>query len=226
MRKIIERSYLCLLFVFFALFALLIRIDATDHRTIYALGLIIGSNFLTVIPFFTNNCKKIEARRMYLITMILISIGFSLNGIDYLLVDIIGTSDILLSIRLWIVRIVQIIFLTSIVITLYFSIKDLFKKGYSIQKFDLQAIQMVVNLLTYAAFYYVLFDLGEPKMTLVMDGFQGGKNYFIVDFLNYDTIRNAILIIIGIYVAVYVLIEVLKYHFFEKIKDTSTRDFN
>lgn len=226
MRKIIEKSYLCLLFVFFALFALLIRIDATEHRTIYALGLIIGSIFLTVIPFFTNNCKKIEARRMYLITMIIISIGFSLNGIDYLLVDIIGTSDILLSIRLWIVRIVQIIFLTSIVITLYFSIRDLFKKGYSIQKFDLQAIQMVVNLIVYAAFYYVLFDLGEPKMTLVMDGFQGGKNYFIVDFLNYDAIRNAILIIIGIYVAVYVLIEVLKYHFFEKIKDTSTRDFN
>ena len=226
MRKIIEKSYLCLLFVFFALFALLIRIDATEHRTIYALGLIIGSIFLTVIPFFTNNCKKIEARRMYLITMIIISIGFSLNGIDYLLVDIIGTSDILLSIRLWIVRIVQIIFLTSIVITLYFSIRDLFKKGYSIQKFDLQAIQMVVNLIVYAAFYYVLFDLGEPKMTLVMDGFQGGKNYFIVDFLNYDAIRNAILIIVGIYVVIYVLIEVLKYHFFEKIKDTSTRDFN
>ena len=82
MRKIIEKSYLCLLFVFLALFALLIRIDATEHRTIYALGLIIGSIFLTVIPFFTNNCKKIEARRMYLITMIIISIGFSLNGFD------------------------------------------------------------------------------------------------------------------------------------------------
>ena len=37
---------------------------------------------------------------------------------------------------------------------------------------------------------------------------------------------GALLIIVGIYVVIYVLIEVLKYHFFEKIKDTSTRDFN
>lgn len=226
MKKIIEKSYLCLLFLFFALFALLIRMDATDHRTIYALGLIIGSIFISIIPFFTNNCKKIEVRKMYLISMILISIAFTLNGIDYLLVDLIGTSDILLSIRLWIVRIIQIIFLLSIIITVYYSLKDLFKKGYSVQKFDLQAIQMIVNLLTYAAFYYVLFDIGEPKMTLIMDGFQGGKNYFIVEFLNFETIRNTILIIVGIYIVIYTLIEILKYHFFERIKDTSTRKFN
>ena len=63
MKKVLAKSYLCLIYVFFALFVLILRMDANEHTNIYSLGLILAAIFLSIIPFFTNHCKKIEARR-------------------------------------------------------------------------------------------------------------------------------------------------------------------
>lgn len=226
MRKIIEKSYCGLIFIFFALFTLLIRIDANDNLIIYCVGLLIASIFLAIIPFFINHCKKIEVRRTYLITLIIFSISVSLNSIYYLFADIIKSSDFAVSLMVWLIRISQALFIVSTLLTIFYAIKDLFKKGYSIQKFDLQAFQMVINLLTCITFYYVLFDYGQPEFILDIDDLATSESHFIITFYNNDIIKNVLLICSGIYIALYILLEVLKYIFFEKEDNKITRKFN
>lgn len=221
MRKIINKSYGCLIYILFALFALNIRVDANEHATLYSIGMLISSIFLAIIPFFNNNCKKIEARRFYLITFILIGVSINLIAISYLLVDIIAVNQTLMNIKNYAIIISQALFISSTLFTIYYGVKDFFKKGYELQKFDFDVIQMIVNLLTYIAFFYVLFDYGNPHVTVSLGGFNGLKDDYYLTFENFNIIRNAILIISGCYILVYVLLEVIKYKKFEKREDTS-----
>ena len=221
MKKVLAKSYLCLIYVFFALFVLILRMDANEHTNIYSLGLILAAIFLSIIPFFTNHCKKIEARIVYLVSMILIGISVTFVCLSYLLVDIISVYDSLVLAMSWIIRISQALFITSTLFTIYYGIKDFFKKEYELQKFDFQVIQMIINLLTYIAFFYVLFDYGAPKITQSIGGFAGSIDDYYLKFYNFNVIRNAILIISACYIGLYVLLEIIKYKKFEKIEDNS-----
>ena len=221
MKKIVNKSYLCLIYVFFALFVLVLRIDANEHTTLYSFGLMFASMFLSVIPFFTNKCKKIEVRRLYLITYILIAFSITLITLSYLLVDIINVTKTLISLRAWVIRISQALFISTTLFTIYNGIKDFFKKGYEIQKFDLHVIQMIINLLTYIAIFYVLFDYGNPSVMVSLGGFFGSIDDYYLKFENFNIIRNAILIISACYITIYTLLEVIKYNKFEKREDTS-----
>lgn len=226
MKKILTKSYLCLIYVFFALFLLIIRMDSNEHPLIYSIGLIIASIFVAVIPFFTNHCKKIAVRKFYLISTISISFSVLLVAISYLLVNVISDSETLMSIRSWVIRISQAVFITSSLYTTIYAFKDLFKKDYSIEIFDIQSFQMVVNLLTYIAIYYVMFDYGEPQINYLMNGFNGGVNEYVLKFNDFTTIRNYLLIISGAYIAIYIVLEVVKYLKFEKKDKGSNNRYN
>lgn len=221
MRKVLSKSYLCLIYVFFALFALVLRVDANDSTNMYCIGLILASIFLSIIPFFTNHCKKIEARRFYLISMILLGVSVTFVSLSYLLVDIISANEKLVIASSWIIRISQALFISATLFTIYYVVKDFLKKGYELQKFDFQAIQMIINLLTYISFFYVLFDYGNPDIILSIGGFTGSIDDYYLKFDNFNVIRNAILIISACYIGLYVLLEVIKYKKFEKIEDNS-----
>ena len=87
MKKFLEKSYSCLIFVFFSLYLLLIRLEANSNSITYAICLLIGAIILIIIPFFTNKCKKIEVRRTYLITNVTIGIFVILQALDYLITN-------------------------------------------------------------------------------------------------------------------------------------------
>lgn len=221
MKKVLSKSYICLIYVFFALFAIILRADANDSTNLYSIGLMIASIFLAIIPFFTNHCKKIEARRMYLATMILISVSIVFITTYYLLVDVVSANETLLAITTWVIRISQALFISSTLFTIFYTVKDYFKKGYEIQKFDLDAIQMVVNLLAYIGIFYALFDFGSPEVILSIGGWIGSIDDFFLRFDDFNIIRNAIFIISAIYIVIYITLEVVKYLKFEKIEDNS-----
>ena len=128
MKKVLSKSYICLIYVFFALFAILLRADANESTNLYSIGLMIASIFLAVIPFFTNHCKKIEARRMYLATMILMSVSIICITTYYLLVDVVSTNETLLAITTWVIRISQALFISSTLFTIFYTVKDYFKE--------------------------------------------------------------------------------------------------
>ena len=54
MKKIIDKSYRCLIFIFFVLYLLVIRIDANEKSLFFNIGLIVGAIVIALIPFFTN----------------------------------------------------------------------------------------------------------------------------------------------------------------------------
>lgn len=226
MKKILSKSYLCLIYIFFVLFILILRMDANEHPLIYSIGLIIGAIFIAIIPFFTNNCKKISVRRFYLSSMILISFSVVLVAISYLLVNVINQSETTILIYVWILRISQALFITSGLYMIIYTFKDMFKKDYTIEKFDIQAFQMIINIVTYIIIYYIVFDFGEPKIDHHIGGFNGLEDYFTLTFNDFSTIRNYILLISGVYILVYIILEVIKYNKFEKIDKGSDHRYN
>ena len=225
MKKIIEKSYNCLIFIFFALFTLLIRIDANEHFLVFSIGLIISAILLAVIPFLLNHCKKIEVRRGYLISMIACSV-YAISHTSFLLiVNYLSMSNEFLYGFTLALNFFQAIALTSLLFTIYFMVKDLFKKDYSVQKFDIQAFQMVINVISYLAILFVIFTYGGYKINDVIDPVTYESLGFDIVFTNEIIVNNSILIIIAIYIVLYVIFEIIKYKKFEKNDDTSNNRY-
>jgi hypothetical protein len=219
MKKIIEKSYNCLIFVFFALFTLLIRKDANEHFLVFSIGLIVSAILLAIIPFLLNHCKKIEVRRGYLISMIACSVYAISHTTFLLLVSYLNMSNEFLYGFTLALNFLQAIALTSLLFTLYFMIKDFFKKDYSIQKFDIQAFQMIINVVSYLAILFVIFTYGGYRISEVFDPTTFKSLGYDVIFINDKLVNNSILIIIAIYIVLYVILELIKYNKFEKYED-------
>lgn len=225
MKKIIEKSYNCLIFIFFALFTLLIRIDANEHFLVFSIGLIVSAILLAVIPFLLNHCKKIEVRRGYLISMVACSIYAISHSAFLLLVNYLNMSNEFLYGFTLALNFLQAIALTSLLFTLYFMVKDFFKKDYSIQKFDLQAFQMVINVVSYLAILFVIFTYGGYKINEVFDPTTFESLGYDVMLINDKLVTNSILIIMAIYIVIYVIFEIIKYRKFEKYDDISNNRY-
>ena len=88
MKKILERGYTCILFVFFALFLLLIRQQADNQPILFSISLILGSIILAISAFLLNKCKKIAVRRWYLISMVVTCLFVVLQCIYLLLLNV------------------------------------------------------------------------------------------------------------------------------------------
>lgn len=224
MKKFLEKSYTCLIYVFFALYVLLIRMDANDNKLIFYIGLILGSIVITIIPFFMNHCKKISVRRWYLICFTSLGAFITLQGLYFILADYVFLTnvnkyEVINNVFKWILIISQAIFLTSFIFMVIFTFKDYFKKDYCFEKFDLEAILMCLNSLAYIAIMYILFDFAGYRIS------QNLENNFVVsgnpyiNFINDDIIYKGIGITSLIYIIFYVVIQVISYYKFEKNND-------
>ncbi|MDY2888037.1 MAG: hypothetical protein SOU19_00550, partial [Candidatus Caccosoma sp.] len=170
MKKFLEKSYSCLIFAFFSLYLLLIRTEAKNNPTSYAICLLIGAIVLIIIPFFTNSCKKIEVRRTYLITNVAIGAFVILQAIDYLILPSLHKGiDTYSIIRRFVISIASAVVITSAIFMLFYVVKDFFKKGYSIQKFDLHAISMFFSILSSIFILIIVFILNAPGFEQHLD---------------------------------------------------------
>lgn len=212
MRKILAKSINAFIYLFFVFYLLIIRRGAKDNPIFYAILLIVGAIILSIIPFFTNNCKKQTVRRFYLLSLILFNIFVVSQAVDILLVKVIASNETLINIRRYVIAFLIAFPLTSSIFTLFYTIKDYFKKGYKLQKFDIQSIGMCVNLLSYIGIIYIIFDRLRP--TLIEDRKYDGivyiKSEYSYNFPFIDDHLIYIFLIIAVYLVIYVVLELIK----------------
>lgn len=223
MRKILERSYECLIFIFFVLFVLAINYDAENSKLLFYIGMSIGAILLAIIPFLLNKCKNISARRFYLMGMVSLGAVVVLQSIQLVFIKYIFINTRAVwtvnSIFVWILRIVLALPIVFLIFTAFYGIKNFFKKKYSIEKFDLQSIKMIINLISYlliilVIFFYSGYEVNiEGKFDYVTYEQTAKVNIF---FGNFNTILNYTLIIAAIYVISYIAITLVTYYKFEK----------
>ena len=216
MKKFLEKSYSCLIFVFFSLYLLLIRLEANSNSITYAICLLIGAIILIIIPFFTNKCKKIEVRRTYLITNVTIGIFVILQALDYLILPTITDNiDTYSIIRRFVISIASAIVITSAIVMLYYVVKDFFKKSYSIQKFDLQAISMFFSILSSIFILVIVFILNAPGYEQHLDNAYRIESCSYVFDDGYLSIKGILIVLLS-YIIIYSFIQFLIYSKFEK----------
>ncbi len=231
MKNIIHRSYTCLLYIFFASFMLLIRMDANEMKNFFCIGLILGSLILSFVPFLVNRCKKIQIRRWYLASFLCLNFFVLLQAIYLLLLDNVFINnyqnyEFENNLWVWILRLSQAFFITTFLFTLIFTLKDFFKKDYVFQRFDLETIQMVINLLAYILIIYVVFDYSGYYIRESMNSIDFKPNGdYILCFGNYSLVLNGIGIISLAYITSYITIELIKYYNFDKKEDSSKNVF-
>lgn len=219
--KFLEKCYSCLIYVFFVLYLVLIRTDIQDNKLIFYIGLLLAAIVLTIIPFFINHCKKISVRRWYLISFVTTGIFISFQSIYFILQDYIFLKDsihyeTINHIFTWFLIFLQALFITSFIFMLFFTIKDFFKKNYSIEKFDIDALLMCLNVLAYISIIYVLFDYSgyEIRQDINSSFTTSGSPY--IYFKNYDLFLKGILLVSLGYILSYIIIKVISYYKFDK----------
>lgn len=222
--KFLEKCYSCLIYVFFALYLVLIRTDIQDNKLIFYIGLLLAAIILTIIPFFINHCKKITVRRWYLICFVTIGIFISFQTVYFILQDYIFLKDSsyyenINHIFTWILILLQALFITSFIFMLFFTLKDFFKRNYSIEKFDLNAIMMCINVLAYILIVYILFDYSgyEIRQDIGVDLNPISSPY--IYFINYDLFLKGMLFVSLGYILSYIIINVISYYKFDKNND-------
>lgn len=216
MKKFLEKSYSCLIFVFFSLYLLLIRLEANNNQTSYAICLLIGAIILIIIPFFTNKCKKIEVRRTYLITNTAIGLFVILQAIDYLILPIMANGIETYSIvRRFVISIASAIVITSAIFMLFYVVKDFFKKSYSIQKFDLQAISMFFSILSSIFILVIVFILNAPGYEQHLDNAYRIESCSYVFDDGYLSTKGILIVLLS-YIIIYSFIQFLIYSKFDK----------
>ena len=228
MKKIIDRGYTCILYIFFVTFLLLIRQQANEQPVLFSISLILASIILVVSTFLLNKCKKIAVRRWYLISMVTTCLFVILESIYLLLLKEFVKNpesfEVLNNVCVWIKRIVLAMSITSVIFQIFYTIKDFFKKGYELQKFDLDTVQMAINMVVFAFINFVVFDYSGYSITQHYHPVTFIPSY-TVDFGNYNIVLNGLLIVSVIYIGIYCLIEYLKYKKFEKQEIKSDREF-
>lgn len=232
MRKIIEKSYSCLIYVFFALYMLLIRMDVEENKLIFYIGLFLGAIVLTIIPFFINKCKKIAVRRWYLICIVTLGAFISLQALVLILTDYVFLAnstkfESLNHVCTWILIISQALFVTSFIFMVFYTFKDFMKKDYSFQKFDLDALQMCLNILAYIAIVYIVFDFSGYEIKQAIDTkppFEPISDPYLA-FGSFDIVLKGILITSLVYIILYIVIKVISYYKFEKNNSNSNDMF-
>ncbi|MCI5746119.1 MAG: hypothetical protein MR270_07570 [Erysipelotrichaceae bacterium] len=221
MKKIIDKSYRCLIFIFFVLYLLVIRIDANEKSLFFNIGLIVGAIVIALIPFFTNKCKKVESRRWYLVSIISLSAFCIFQAIYFIVFDNAkGDLKTFEEISKWVLVVSQALFICFTGCTIIYTIKDYFKKNYSLQKFDLDAIMMICNLLSFIFVIYLLFDFSNYEINPIINAITFETSY-LINYGSFDIIWQGMLILSCIYIFIYVTIELIKYYKFEKDDDKS-----
>lgn len=219
MKKILEKSFTGLIFIFFILFLVLIRLNAEQKPLVYGFGILIAGIFFIILPYLLNNSKKIGLRRFYLLSMTFIGSFIVLEAINFF-VFYFSNVDLktFKTIYNWILNFNQAFFITFAIFTIIYAIKDFFKKDYSFKQLDLQSLTMVLNLLASMAIVilYFNFDAGYVFISRHIDP-------ITLNFLGYDltfseckTFINGTIATSIIYIVSYTIIQLITYFKFEK----------
>ena len=113
------------------------------------------------------------------------------------------------------ISIASAIVITSAIVMLYYVVKDFFKKSYSIQKFDLQAISMFFSILSSIFILVIVFILNAPGFEQHLDNtYQIINCYYTFDD-GYLSIKGILIVLLS-YIIIYTFIQVLIYNKFDK----------
>lgn len=231
MKKILERGYTCILFVFFTLFLLITVKNASTHRILFPICIIVSASFLTACVYILNKCKKITVRRWYLISMTLIALSYIMQSVFLLLSTIEFNDDtslnLIYNIFSWVFRFFAAFSITSVIFQLFYTFKDFLKREYTIQKFDIHTIQMAINSLAFLIINFVIINYFEYEVIIRYNPVNfKPHSLFVYDFVNYNKLLNDVIFLICIpYICIYCLLEYIKYVKFEKQEIKSDRDF-
>lgn len=162
MKKFLRNNFSFIMYLFIALYVILLRYNIEKSVMLYIFGLIFGAVFIAIVPFFINNCKKIEVRRAYLASFITLSLYLILIVITYFFKENHPFYT-------WITRISLATSIATMIFQFFYTVKDWFKKGYSFEKFDLQAIKMLLNSITYFLIIYALTSANVGAPTFPFD---------------------------------------------------------
>ena len=220
MKKVLFVLYRALLFIFFVSYFLLIRSYATEHPIFYGIALILGGVFVSVVAFLLNHSKKVMVRRFYLLSMIGFSVFMLFEGLDFMLVNVIAGNEILINVRRYLIAISIAITATALLFSIFYTIKDYFKKGYALEKFDFEAIMMDLTIIAMLLLVYLNYDIAAPRI-IERNLYNGSQYIKTVYSYSLNTPTNIMiwsLIISGIYLVLYALIEIIKYQLFDKEK--------
>lgn len=216
MKKILDKSFTGLLIILCFLFLIIIRIDATNKPLVYGLGLLLMGILVIILPYLLNNSKKINVRRFYLLSITFIGIFLILESIYFLVFYFTKVElETLNIVFIWLIRFAQAFFICFSIFTLFYALKDFFKKEYEFQKLDLQSFTMILNLLSGIIFIYLYFynsltiNARFDNLTFNFVGYE-----FI--FSDYHFLLNGAIVTSLIYIILYVVIELIKYYKFEK----------
>ena len=225
MKKIIEKSFMCLLISFFILFVLLIRKDAENHLILYSIALIIVGSLSVILPILLNNCKKINAKRWYIISLSSYGLTVIIHAIYLLFIhnglDNAQTLSNVNKVFLWLQRIPLAISITSTLLLLFYTVKDFFNKEYKLQKFDLYAFKMFLNVLTYLFIFFIVIDKGGFVLHEHLNPIDFSISFYTLEFVNYDNVLLSSLIVLLVYIILYVVIELVNKYIFENDKTSS-----
>lgn len=218
MKKIIEKSYILLLYIFFALYMLLLHVDSEEKINIFAIGLIIGSMVIGVIPFFTNKCKKQNVRRWYLVSMILTGAYITFYAILILCAkSFVALNDKVQNAFDIVLLVLRGCFIGCDVFLVFEEVKDLFKKDYSIQHFDMQAFIMILNALAYGAIVLICFyEHPTPGFVTVINTVTYQVDDVIVKIASKNVYGYGVLYTSIAYVIIYVAVQIISYFRFDK----------
>lgn len=162
MKRFLKNNFSLIMYIFLALYVILLRYNIESSVILYIVGLMIGAIFVAVVPFFVNNCKKIETRRAYLASFVALSIYLLLIAVTYFFKNNHPVYT-------WIIRISMAASIATMIFQLFYTVKDWFKKDYTFEKFDLQAIKMLINSVTYFLIIYALTSANVGAPTFPFD---------------------------------------------------------
>lgn len=227
MRKILEKSFNYTLYFFFVLFVLLIYMNVKEHFNLFCISICGIGILLFIFVLILNKCKKFQARRWYFIFYFFMMFFLIGQAIYLLLIKHLFLQDMhqhvfLQQTMIWFNRISIALSIVSFIFIIFYSIKDYFKKGYSLQKFDLDALKMICNAAAYLSISFLLFDYVGYHIVQHVDpiNFMPLNSYSLL-MGDFDVLLYGILLISGIYLLLNIILDICIEKFFLENKDKS-----
>ena len=147
------RNYINLfVYIFFVLYILIMRFNDKTYSTFYSVSLIVLAIFLIGATIILNKSKVREVCKSYYLTMFSISGYLIVSAIQYLFIDkLYGNLYYDLFMLLFLA-----ISIVGILISSFYTLKNIFKKGYSLQQFDYFNLKLLINEIVYIIIVEVL----------------------------------------------------------------------
>lgn len=186
------------IYLFLIVYLIIIRKQNQIYTIHYSLCLILGSLFVVAVATMLNTCKYKQIKVFYLSSIASCSLFLIVQAIAYW----VGYPKIFTYLLIFI----NSISICSLLLLAYSSLKNFFKKGYSIQDFDFYHFRLILNA---SIFLVIINILNLPSLV---------ENVLSNDFtLVFNPFFNYLIIVSIIYFVLYSLIEI--FHFIHHKKN-------